>query len=75
MKSKLFYFSALMGLLLAGNCVAAEFQKIVHADGRVEYRQATKAQEKAASKSYYKYRNDQGVLSFSDRQPANRSYE
>lgn len=77
MNNRTFYYSVVLGLALAGNCFAAEFQKIVHADGQVEYRQVekTKTQVKTPSKTYYKYRNAQGVLSFSDRQPVNRSYE
>lgn len=52
----------------------ADYQKIVHADGRVEYRQGTSSKA-APQRKLYKYRNAQGVVSFTDRQPINFSYE
>lgn len=77
MKSKFLIYLTLILSLLSGYSVAAGYQKIVHADGSIEYRQAKQAQVKTkpASTTYYKYHNEQGVPSFSDRQPERVSYE
>lgn len=50
---------------------AAEIRKIVHPDGSIEFRQVASAQSTKGQHSYFKYRNADGVLSFSDNKPSN----
>lgn len=62
---------------------ADKIRKIVHPDGRVEYTNIPDKQrsvhftnkEKHSLKQVYKYRNAEGVVSFSDEKPVNLSYE
>lgn len=72
-------FSLLM--LCCGMAQATSVQKITHADGTVEFRQAApqaspaSAEEPKRSATYYRYRDSKGVLSFSDRAPKTHFYE
>jgi len=65
------------GLLLPGPEARAEIRKIVHPDGRVEYTNVAPGQKTGARvvNTYYKYRNADGVLSFSDTKPRGVKYE
>ena len=62
---------------------AGEVRKIVHPDGRVEYTNLTDQQRKIhftnqskhSTNSIYKYRNDHGVVAFSDQKPVNFEFE
>ncbi|MDO6592393.1 lytic transglycosylase domain-containing protein [Neptuniibacter sp. 1_MG-2023] len=62
---------------------AGEVRKIVHPDGRVEYTNLTDQQRnihftnqsKSSTSSVYKYRNNKGVLAFSDQKPVNADFE
>jgi hypothetical protein len=62
------------GLLLPG-AHAGEVRKIVHPDGRVEYTNIAPAQRAGVVHTYYKYRNGDGVLAFSDTKPQGVEYE
>jgi len=53
----------------------AEVRKIVHPDGRVEYTNLAPSQKAQVVSTYYKYRNQGGVLSFSDEKPSGVQYE
>ncbi|WP_415890866.1 lytic transglycosylase domain-containing protein [Neptuniibacter sp. SY11_33] len=69
--------------LIPVNVIADEIRKIVHPDGRVEYTNLSDKQRKvnytnknsSSLKKVYKYRNDNGVLSFSDQKPLNIGFE
>lgn len=63
------------GLLLPAIQVQAEVRKIEHPDGRVEYTNIAPAQKAGVVSTYYKYRNNSGVLSFSDEKPSGVKYE
>jgi len=65
------------GMLLPGPELRAEIRKIVHPDGRVEYTNVAPGQKPRAAvvNTYYKYRNEEGVLSFSDTRPQGVKYE
>lgn len=62
---------------------AGQIRKIVHPDGRVEYTNLNDKQrsvhytnsQKSSSKSVYKFRNDDGVLSFTDQKPVDFAFE
>lgn len=62
-------------LLLPALDAAAEVRRIVHPDGRVEYTNLTPATPAPVVSTYYKYRNAEGVLSFSDAKPQGVRYE
>lgn len=62
-------------LLLPSFHATAEMRKIVHPDGRVEYTNVAPEQKAAVVNTYYKYRNADGVLSFSDAKPSGVQYE
>ncbi|MCW8883993.1 MAG: lytic transglycosylase domain-containing protein [Motiliproteus sp.] len=61
----------------------AEVRKIVHPDGRIEYTNLSDQQRKikytgnknVSTKQVYKYRDGEGVLSFSDQRPVNLSFK
>ena len=53
----------------------AEVRKIVHPGGRVEYTNIAPKQRADIVSTYYKYRNAQGVLSFSDEKPSGVKFE
>lgn len=61
----------------------AEIRKIVHPDGRIEYTNVPDKQrnihftnqKKHSTKQIYKYKNDAGVVSYSDTRPVDLSYE
>lgn len=71
------YFSPLIlaGLLLPAFPADAEVRRIEHPDGRVEYTNVATRQKAGVVSTYYKYRNDNGVLSFSDEKPSGVKYE
>src|SRR5690554_957413 len=71
---KVFLLVAALGLLQT-SAVARQFEKIVRADGSIEIRQLGASTARAPANSYFRYRDASGVMSFSDRQPANQSYE
>lgn len=52
----------------------AEIRKIIHPDGRIEYTNLPAKSVNPAT-PIYKFRNGDGVLSFSDQRPASRRYE
>ncbi|WP_067981579.1 lytic transglycosylase domain-containing protein [Neptuniibacter pectenicola] len=62
---------------------AGEVRKIIHPDGRVEYTNLTDQQRKVhftnqskqSTSSIYKYRNNKGVVAFSDQKPVNFDFE
>jgi len=79
-------FSYLLLVVLAiepTQVAAGEIRKIVHPDGRVEYTNLSDKQrainytntEANSTKRVYKYRNDHGVLSFTDQKPLNVTFE
>lgn len=53
----------------------AEVRRVEHPDGRVEYTNIAPQQKAEVVSTYYKYRNANGVLSFSDEKPAGVKYE
>lgn len=63
--------------------VSGEIRKIVHPDGRVEYTNLNDKQRavhytntsKSSTQSVYRYRNNQGVLSFTDQRPVDFAFE
>lgn len=69
--------------LMPALLVAGEIRKIVHPDGSVEYTNLSDKQRKIhytnqnkhSTKNVYKYRNDEGVMAFSDQRPLNLSFE
>ena len=63
------------GLLLPSFHATAEMRRIVHPDGRVEYTNIAPSQKADVVSTYYKYRNANGVLSFSDAKPRGVQYE
>lgn len=65
--------AVLLTLSLSSLPVQAEIRKIVHPDGRVEFTNVG-VDPKSAGDTIYKYRNRQGVLSFSDRRPVDISH-
>lgn len=67
--------SLIVAVCLLGNLTHAEVRRIVHPDGRVEYTNIQQSSPAAVSTTYYKYRNANGVLSFSDEKPLNATYE
>lgn len=62
---------------------AGDVRKIVHPDGRVEYTNLSDKQRKihytnknqSSAKSIYKYRNDRGVIAYSDQRPIDFEFE
>ncbi len=62
---------------------AGQIRKIVHPDGRVEYTNLTDKQrainytntKKSSAQKVYKYRNNDGVLSFTDQKPIDFAFE
>lgn len=62
---------------------AGDVRKIVHPDGRVEYTNLTDKQRKIhytnkskkSAQSIYKYRNDEGVIAYTDQRPINLEFE
>ncbi|GAA0786828.1 lytic transglycosylase domain-containing protein [Marinobacterium sediminicola] len=50
-------------------------RRVEHPDGRVEYTNIAPQQKAEVVSTYYKYRNANGVLSFSDEKPAGVKYE
>lgn len=68
------YLLMFAGVLLSPS-VLAEMRRIVHPDGRVEYTNIAPAQKANVVSTYYKYRNVDGVLSFSDAKPRGVKYE
>lgn len=77
MRTIFFNTVCLAGLLALGSGVALaqQFERVVRADGTTEFRQVQANNTKAPDKSYYRYRDGNGVMSFSDRQPVRHSYE
>ena len=81
------FYSAFWVLLvftsLNNPVVAGEIRKIVHPDGRVEYTNLSAHerkthftnQKKSSLKNVYRFRNEYGVIAFSDEVPMNASYE
>mgnify|MGYP000250608597 FL=1 len=67
--------SLMLATALLCQPVQAEVRRIVHPDGRVEYTNIQQSSPAAVSTTYYKYRNADGVLSFSDQKPLNVSFE
>jgi Soluble lytic murein transglycosylase and related regulatory proteins (some contain LysM/invasin domains) len=67
--------SLMLAVSLLGSPAHAEVRRIVHPDGRVEYTNIQSNSPAAVSSTYYKYRNTNGVLSFSDQKPLNVKYE
>jgi hypothetical protein len=65
----------LAGLLVSSASAQAEVRRIEHPDGRVEYTNIAPRQKADVVSTYYKYRNDKGVLSFTDEQPRGVKYE
>jgi hypothetical protein len=65
----------LAGLLLSAVPAQAEVRRIEHPDGRVEYTNIAPQQNATVVSTYYKYRNDKGVLSFTDEKPRGVKYE
>jgi soluble lytic murein transglycosylase-like protein len=71
-------FCGLSSLALGG-----DVRKIVHPDGRVEYTNLSDKQRgvhytnksKSSTQSIYKYRNDKGVITYTDQRPINLSFE
>lgn len=72
------------GILLSSSTLLADgIRKIVHPDGRVEYTNLKDSQrqihytnqKKDALKKVYKYRNEEGVIAFSDQEPIDASFE
>jgi len=63
--------------------VNAEIRKIVHPDGRVEYTNLSDKQrkihytnqKKSSVQNVYKYRNEEGVIAFSDQRPPDITFE
>ena len=61
----------------------AEIRKIVHPDGRVEYTNLSDKQrkihytnqKKSSVQNVYKYRNEEGVIAFSDQRPPDITFE
>jgi len=72
---KLSLISLTLAISLSCGTAQAEVRRIVHPDGRVEYTNIQKSSPAAVSTTYYKYRNANGVLSFSDEKPLNAQYE
>lgn len=62
---------------------AGDVRKVVHPDGRVEYTNLSNKQReihytnqsKNSPKSIYKYRNDRGVIAYTDQRPINLEFE
>lgn len=77
------FLMTLLVVLSLPHASAGEIRKIVHPDGRVEYTNLSDKQlnvhytnqKKKSLQSVYRFRNDDGVLSFSDQQPLNQSFE
>jgi len=67
--------SLMLATALLCQPVQAEVRRIVHPDGRVEYTNIQQSSPAAVSTTYYKYRNADGVLSFSDQKPLNVKFE
>lgn len=65
----------LSGVLIASPLAQAEVRRIVHPDGRVEYTNIAPQQKAGVVSTYYKYRKDNGVLSFTDEKPSGVEYE
>ncbi len=65
----------LAALLLPAITAKAEVRRIEHPDGRVEYTNIAPRQKADVVSTYYKYRNPNGVLSFSDEKPSGVQYE
>ena len=73
----------LVAALLNTPVVAGEIRKIVHPDGRVEYTNLSAQerkthftnQKKNSLKNVYRFRNEYGVIAFSDEVPMNANYE
>ncbi len=65
----------LAALLLPAITADAEVRRIEHPDGRVEYTNLVPRQKADVVSTYYKYRNPNGVLSFSDEKPSGVQYE
>ncbi len=64
-----------VSLLLPVQHSSAEVRRIEHPDGRVEYTNIGRQSTAPVTSTYYKYRNQSGVLSFSDEKPLNVKYE
>ncbi|MCP4598221.1 MAG: lytic transglycosylase domain-containing protein [Neptuniibacter sp.] len=70
-------------MLQAGFVYSDQIRKIVHPDGRVEYTNLSDKQRQihftnksgSSTKSVYKFRNEEGVLAFSDQRPVNLNFE
>ncbi|SMR69589.1 Transglycosylase SLT domain-containing protein [Marinobacterium sediminicola] len=67
------YFFAV--IMLTAIPAEAEVRRVEHPDGRVEYTNIAPQQKAEVVSTYYKYRNANGVLSFSDEKPAGVKYE
>ncbi|MBV0932847.1 lytic transglycosylase domain-containing protein [Marinobacterium weihaiense] len=63
------YAALTAAVLFAALGVHAEVRKIVHPDGRVEYTNVAPTQKASVVSTYYKYRNADGSLAFSDEKP------
>lgn len=79
-------FFGLLGVGLAGLLLpahAGEIRKIVHPDGRVEYTNLSDKQREVhytnqsrdSVRNVYKYRNEEGVVAYSDQRPLNLNFE
>lgn len=80
-------FAFLLTTVLVGmdlsSPVHAEIRKIIHPDGRVEYTNLSDKQrkihytnqKKSSLQNVYKYRNEEGVVAFSDQRPPDITFE
>lgn len=70
-----YLYSFLLAALLPVSSLHAEVRRVEHPDGRVEYTNIAPKQKANVVSTYYKYRNDNGVLSFTDEKPKGVKYE
>lgn len=69
--SRAFSVLVILGLSLHAGAPAAEIVKRQLPDGRIEYTNVPSTSKSGNGDTIYKYRNQLGVLSFSDQKPAN----